>query len=76
MRYETIFFAVGAVLGEPENAEPAKCAGWAWVPLDDLPPDRFAIDGATIDAIRAYADAHVRSEHAVPHAGRGESSPA
>ncbi len=55
MRYETVFFAVRCERGEPENSEPDKCEGWSWHPLDALPPDRFAIDEATIDAIRAFA---------------------
>jgi ADP-ribose pyrophosphatase YjhB (NUDIX family) len=54
-RYETVFFAVRCDTGEPENREPQKCAGWSWHPLDALPADRFAIDPATIEAIRAFA---------------------
>jgi 8-oxo-dGTP diphosphatase len=53
-RYETIFFGVRCDGGEPLNREPDKCAGWSWHPLDALPEDRFAIDPATIDAIRGY----------------------
>lgn len=55
-RYETVFFGVRCDVGDPENREPDKCAGWSWLPLDELPNDRFAIDAATIDAIRAYAE--------------------
>ncbi len=55
-RYETVFFAVRCERGEPQNTEPDKCEGWSWHPLDALPADRFAIDDATIDAIRAFAD--------------------
>ena len=54
-RYETVFFAVRCDEGEPINAEPDKCQGWSWHPLDALPPDRFAIDAETIAAIRAHA---------------------
>jgi len=53
-RYETVFFLAEAT-GEPVNAEPDKCIGWEWLPLGALPPPalRFAIDDATIEAIRA-----------------------
>ncbi len=55
-RYVTVFFAVRCERGEPENREPDKCEGWSWHPLDALPKDRFAIDEATIAAIRAFVD--------------------
>ena len=57
-RYTTIFHGARSSTGEPENREPEKCEGWAWNPLDGFPADLFAIDPATIAAIRAFALAH------------------
>jgi 8-oxo-dGTP diphosphatase len=51
-RYITYFFVTTDAEGEPENREPEKCESWDWYPLDALPGDLFAIDDATIDAIR------------------------
>lgn len=58
MRYETVFFGVRCEAGTPRNVEPDKCEGWSWHELDALPEDRFAIDEATIAAIRAFAAAN------------------
>ena len=52
-RYTTHFFVTTDAQGEPENREPEKCESWDWYPLDALPGDLFAIDDATIDAIRS-----------------------
>lgn len=75
MRYETIFFAVELPFGTPENREPAKCAGWEWMALDDLPADRFAIDEATIDAIRSFSDRTPVHGRAVARPPAAEGTP-
>ncbi|HEV8391416.1 MAG TPA: NUDIX domain-containing protein [Dongiaceae bacterium] len=33
----SLFFTADRWSGEIENREPLKCAGWRWLPLDDLP---------------------------------------
>ncbi len=54
-RYTTHFFIALDARGEPSNLEPEKCEGWDWYPLNLWPPDGFAIDNETIDAIRIAA---------------------
>jgi 8-oxo-dGTP diphosphatase len=38
--------------GEPVNAEPGKCAGIAWTPLDCLPSNTYPYTAAGIDLYR------------------------
>lgn len=54
-RYTTHFFMATGGFDEPQIREPDKCEGWAWFRFDDLPPDLFAIDTATISAIHSAA---------------------
>jgi 8-oxo-dGTP diphosphatase len=35
--YVTLYFKVRVAPGEPELREPAKCEGWRWFALDELP---------------------------------------
>ena len=40
--YVTIFLVADWVSGEPVNAEPEKCEGWAWASLAELKKERVA----------------------------------
>jgi 8-oxo-dGTP diphosphatase len=66
-RYETVFFVAWWDGDEPVNREPHKCEGWAWYPLAALPADLFAIDDATIAAIRDHAESLARHANAAPN---------
>ena len=45
--------------GDPVNAEPHKCAGIAWFPADDLPPDTYVSSAAGVAAWRAGVPLHL-----------------
>jgi len=46
------FEAVGGWPGEPRNAEPHKCGGIAWYPLDSLPANTVPYTTAGVDLYR------------------------
>jgi 8-oxo-dGTP pyrophosphatase MutT (NUDIX family) len=48
-----LFFRAVRWAGEPVNAEPHKCGGIAWYPLDAAPPNTFVYTSAGLDAFRA-----------------------
>lgn len=41
LHYVTLYFSADCEEGTPENREPAKCDGWRWFALDDLPSPLF-----------------------------------
>lgn len=47
------FFAVDGTTGEPYNAEPHKCGGIDWFPLDRLPENTEPYTVAGLDLVRA-----------------------
>ncbi len=65
------FFEAGyGAGGVPVNAEPHKCAGLSWHPLDDLPDDMVAYCRAGLERLRAgdhFAVHWQRDEDTVAH---------
>ncbi|MDZ7631078.1 MAG: NUDIX hydrolase [Gemmatimonadaceae bacterium] len=47
--YVTLFVEALGTLGDPQNLEPEKCAGWEWFSWDALPRPLFA----PLDSLRA-----------------------
>jgi len=47
------FFSVTGRVGEPRNAEPHKCGGIDWFPLDGLPVNTVPYTVAGLDLFRA-----------------------
>lgn len=50
-----LFFQAVSWPGEPINAEPHKCGGIGWYPLEALPPNTFVYTCAGLDAFRTGA---------------------
>ncbi len=54
--YEKHFVDVGLLVdwksGEPQVLEPAKCEGWEWYPLDNLPKPLFEGVKSSIEAYK------------------------
>ena len=48
-QYITLFYAVSAENGIPENKEPDKCECWQWFDLEKLPSPTFATIPAFIE---------------------------
>lgn len=47
-----MFFEATSWTGEPHNAEPHKCAGIGWYPLDSLPPNTISYTTAGVALYR------------------------
>jgi hypothetical protein len=47
-----LFFQALRWSGEPVNAEPHKCAGIDWYPLDAIPPNTFGYTAAGLQCFR------------------------
>ena len=49
--YVTLYMLANKVSGELVNAEPDKCEGWQWFPIDDLPTPLWgAVERVTREA--------------------------
>ncbi|MFC0864057.1 NUDIX domain-containing protein [Sphaerimonospora cavernae] len=48
-----VFFAVSRWSGEPYNAEPGKCGGLAWAPIDALPDSTVPYTAAGVELYRS-----------------------
>jgi len=47
-----VFFATSRWYGEPYNAEPDKCGGLTWAPIDDLPANTVPYTVAGVELYR------------------------
>ena len=49
----SLFFTAEQWQGEIENCEPDKCAGWKWVPIDNLPDNTVSYARKAMLELRA-----------------------